>query len=155
MGKPVLKKVLPKPLPKTFNILDSNCRELTLKFLRIFSQTADKPHGVVSRKVFARLFQKAAPSKARSLGRRRNGEISLRRLLFAKLFLCACAAKEKADYPLSIDNKLLNLSFVINLSENSSKFQPAVRFCIETVLNLRQIAHLNLSFILTVYNGEP
>ena len=36
----------------------------------------DKPHGGVFRKVFARLFQKAAPSKARSLGRRRNGEIS-------------------------------------------------------------------------------
>ena len=76
---------------------------------------ADKPHGGVLRKVFARLFQKAVQSRAHSPCRLRRGEISLRRLLFAKLFLCACATKEKADYRLSISNMLLNLNFVINL----------------------------------------
>ena len=64
-------------------------------------------------------FKKAAPSKARSLGRLRRGEISLRRLLFAKLFLCACAAKEKAGYRLSICGIMLNMNFVINLTDNT------------------------------------
>ena len=31
-GNPFEKRVLPKPLPKTFNIWGSNCREVTLLF---------------------------------------------------------------------------------------------------------------------------
>jgi hypothetical protein len=73
------------------------------------------PTAASSGKFSPAFFKRRRPSKARSLGRRRNGEISLRRLLFAKLFLCACAAKEKADYRLLIRNNLLNVSFVSNL----------------------------------------
>ena len=106
-------------------------------------QTADKPHGASSGKFSPAFSKRRRPSKARSLGRRRNGEISLRHLLFAKLLsflaetrtpclqgafaakchrlslssrriFCACAVKEKADYRLSICNSLLNVHFVIN-----------------------------------------
>jgi len=48
-------------------------------------------------KVFARLFQKAAQSRARSPRRRpQTAKPSYRRFLFAKLFLCAYMVKEKA-----------------------------------------------------------
>ena len=75
------------------------------------------PTAASSGKFSPAVFKRRRPSKARSLGRRRNGEISLRRLLFAKLFLCACADKEKADYRLSVCIILLNVNVVINLSE--------------------------------------
>ena len=48
-------------------------------------------------KVFARLFQKAAQSRARSPRRRpQTAKSPFRRFLFAKLFLCAYMVKEKA-----------------------------------------------------------
>ena len=105
-------------------------------------QTTDKPHGDVFKKVFASLFQKAAPSKARSLGRLRRGEISLRRLLFAKLFLCACAAKEKAGYRLSICSIMLNMNFVINLTQKDfvRRIPPQSPFQYEVVLHGWRIA---------------
>ena len=50
-------------------------------------------------KVFARLFQKAAQSRARSPRRRpQTAKPSYRRFLFAKLFLCAFMVKEKASF---------------------------------------------------------
>ena len=51
-------------------------------------------------KVFARLFQKAAQSRARSprLRRPQTAKPSYRRFLFAKLFLCAYMVKEKASF---------------------------------------------------------
>ena len=105
-------------------------------------QTADKPHGDVSRKVFARLFQKAVQSRAHSPCRRRNGEISLWRLLFAKLFLCACAAKEKAGYRLSICSIKLNMNFVINLTQKDfvRRIPPQSPFQYEVVLHGWRIA---------------
>ncbi|MGM9644685.1 MAG: hypothetical protein ACI3X1_06320, partial [Eubacteriales bacterium] len=65
------------------------------------------------------------------------GEISLRRLLFAKLFLCACAAKEKADYRLSVCFILLNMNFVINLTLFEKKgfpYNPSQKLLIFGVL---------------------
>ena len=100
--------------------------------------------GQITQSVFAIFLKRRRPSKARSLGRLRRGEIPLRRLLFAKLLsflaetrtpckqgafaakchrlslssrriFCACAAKEKAGYRLSICSVMLNMNFVINL----------------------------------------
>ena len=61
-------------------------------------QTVDK-----AVKVFARLFQKAAQSRARSPRRcPQTAKFSYRRFLFAKLFLCAYMVKEKASFSIAL-----------------------------------------------------
>ena len=65
-------------------------------------------------KVFARPFQKAAQSRARSPRRRpQTAKLSYRRFLFAKLFLCAYMVKEKASF-----------SFTLFGDDNSFCLQP-------------------------------
>ena len=55
--------------------------------------------GEAAAKVFARLFQKAAQSRARSPCRLRRGEMLLLRVSFLlSFFLCASSAKEKSGH---------------------------------------------------------